>query len=162
MNRRLKNLVLPWLALLLSPIARAADLPSCTAFADLVPAFTHEFSLDPKKVEIKFTPLNLALRPEKDPERRAYLLSHTESCSLTGECDSLLFLRDEKECYRSVLSFRGKWKGLDRKKAIDLASVEIISQVVGDEPEKGSALRIKKVTRHFTFQSAAARYEESK
>lgn len=162
MKRRLKNSILLCMAVFLSPVAQAADQPLCLGFGDLVPAFARELSLDPKKVEIRFTPLNLALNPDKDSERRAYLLSHQESCSLTGECDSLLFLRDEKECYHVVLSFRGKWKSLDRKKARDLASVEVISQVIGEEPEKDSALRLRKAPRHFIYSGTAGRYEESK
>jgi hypothetical protein len=133
----------------------AAD---CISFGRLVPAFTSELSLDAKTAKILFTPL--ALDPAS-PKRHAYLVTDRANCSVVGDCDSAIYLSDERGCYRSVLGFRGKWKGIRRTPGREIASVEVESRFEGGAA--GSRfLRIERRKRRFDFFAERNQYEEKK
>jgi hypothetical protein len=131
--------------------AMNASAAECVTFSGLVPAFAKVLGLEPMKAKIQFTSLNLSLESES-AERRAYLLSNLEGCSISRDCDAQIYLLDEEKCYQPVLTFRGRFKGLDRKKARDLASIEIESRF--ETP------RIERRTLTYRFDSDAKAYEE--
>jgi hypothetical protein len=144
------------LSLFAGPVAAVED---CVRFPRLAPDFAAQLSLDVKKAKIAFTPLDLALDP-KAGERPGYVLADLEGCSVKGDCDSLVYVGDAKGCYRSVLSFRGKWKGIDRKRGRELASLEVESRF---ESLKGRGpLGIERRRRHFEYSPKTSRYEETK
>jgi hypothetical protein len=118
-------------------------------------------ALDAKKAKIRFRPLSLALDGAKE-SREAYLLSNDESCSISGDCDSLLYLRDTNGCYRPLLVFNGKFMQLDRSRGRTLASVEIESRFEADTVNVGGSLRVERRIRRFEFAAKADQYEESK
>ena len=125
----------------------AAD---CVPFDRLVPKFGSELAIDVKKAKIQFTPLDLRLATS-EAERAAYLLADRESCGLRGECDSTVYVADPSGCYRSVLTFHGKWKRIDRKKGRELASFEIETSSDGE-----------RARRRFEYDPATRQYGESK
>jgi hypothetical protein len=136
-------------------------VPECMTFARLVPAFASDLSLDLKKARIEFVPLNLALDP-KTSDRAGYVLIDQKNCSISGDCDSEVYLGDPKGCFHSVLAYRGKWKGLDRKPGRSLASLTVESRFEGDAVKGNSILRIERRLRHFRYDPKADRYEEVK
>lgn len=143
----------------LSLVARPAAAEDCIRFPRLAPDFAAEHSLDVKKAKIAFLPLEFAL-DAKGGERPGYLLSDLQSCSVKGDCDSLVYVGDAKGCYRSVLSFRGKWKGLDRKHGRELASLQVESRFEG---VKGAGpTGIVRRIRRFEYSPATSRYVETK
>lgn len=139
-------------------IASAAE---CVGFSRLAPDFASELSLDVKRANIRFVPVNLALESAKK-ESPAYVLADQESCSVRGDCDSVVYLGDEKGCYRSVLSFRGKWKGVDPKKGRELASLVIESRFEGDGVMGEAPIRIERRSRRFEYDPSTTRYGEAK
>lgn len=137
--------------------ARFAGADDCVTFGKLVPAYAAENDLDPRKMKIRFTPIDLA---REGAERRAYLLSELDDCSGRGDCDSALYLRDEKNCYRPVLEFRGKWKGAHAGAGRDLANVAVESRFEGDAAAPNSGIRIERKLRTFEFDRKSGRYRE--
>lgn len=138
-----------------------ASAEECIAFPRLAPSFASELSLDLKRAKIQFTPVNLSLESVKS-ETPAYVLADQESCSVRGDCDSVVYLGDGQGCYRPVLTFRGKWKGVDPKKGRELASLEIESRVEGDEVKGASPVRIERRRRRFDYDPSAKLYGEAK
>jgi hypothetical protein len=139
--------------------ARAA--PECVSFDRLVPAFADELAIDVKTAKINFIPINLAWNL-KGAERPGYVVSDESSCSIRGDCDSLVYLGDARGCYRAVLGFRGKWKGLTRKQGRELASIKIESRFEGDAVKNKAILRIERRERWFEFDPTKDVYEERK
>ena len=146
-----------FLMLSLPTLSFAGD---CVTFTGLLPAFTTDLSLPVKKAKIYFRPLNLAAGAGA-AEGAAYLLQDLDSCGMRGDCDSTLYLRTDAKCYRPVLSFRGKWKGLERKAGREFASLRIESRFEGDTARGTGPLRIERRLRSFDYVSSAKRYEET-
>jgi hypothetical protein len=137
------------------PSARA----ECLGFPRLVSDFSKELSIDVKKAKIALTPISL--ETEKEPDHyRAYLLADQESCSVRGDCDSVVYLEETGGCYRAILSFRGKWAGIERKTGRELASIDIDSRFEGESVREGSPLRIERRRRRFEYDSKAKIYVE--
>lgn len=96
--------------------ARAEE--KCLGFKDLPETVAKEFVRDPKKIRLEFTPVELGAKP-------AYVIADLDSCNVfNGNCDSQIYLAIEKNCYDAVLSFRGKWQGMQNS-ARELASAEL-------------------------------------
>ncbi len=160
----MRRLYSPFLVLLVCGFgfvepARAAL--ECVSFDRLVPAFADELAIDVKTAKINFIPVNLAM-DAKGAERPGYVVSDESSCSIRGDCDSLVYLGDAKGCYRAVLGFRGKWKGLTRKQGRELASIKVESRFEGDAVKNKAILRIERRERRFEFMPAKNVYEERK
>lgn len=133
----------------------------CVTFGRLVPAFAAELGLEAERAKVRFASIDLALASAAG-ERAAYVLADESSCGASGDCDSMVYLREGKGCYRAVLAFRGKWKGIDRKRGRELASVEIDSRMEGDSAAAGSAIRVERRRRRFEYAPASERYAEAK
>jgi hypothetical protein len=148
------------LSLGIAPVALATT-PNCVTYRKLVPAFATEFALEVKKATIQLTPLDLTLLSE-NTKREAVLLSDEKSCSISGDCDSLLYLRDSEGCYSPALTFRGKWKKADRTKGREIASVVIESRFEGETVKGAGDFRIERRARRFEYNPSRRIFEEAK
>lgn len=118
MISRVSILVIAWVIAtgVVGSVAHAAD--KCLGLKDLPATVAKEFVRDPKKIRLEFTPLELGAKP-------AYVVADLDSCNVfNGNCDSQIYLAIEKNCYDAVLSFRGKWQGMQNR-ARELASAEL-------------------------------------
>ncbi len=107
---------LAWVASGANSIAHADE--KCLGLKDLPATVAKEFVRDPKKIRLEFTPVELGAKP-------AYVIADLDSCNVfNGNCDSQIYLAIEKNCYDVVLSFRGKWQGMQNS-ARELASAEL-------------------------------------
>ncbi|MBS1960971.1 MAG: hypothetical protein JST04_02060 [Bdellovibrionales bacterium] len=145
-------------ALTAGVLALAAGAEDCVTFGKLAPAYAADNDLDVRKMKVRFTPVDLA---RDGAERRAYLISELDDCSGRGDCDSTLYLSDEKKCYRPVLEFRGKWKGARAGTGRDLANVAIESRFEGEAAGPKAGLLIERRLRTFEFDRKAGRYRET-
>lgn len=157
-SHRLRAVAALLAVLVAGVLALSANAEDCVTFGKLAPAYAAENDLDVKKAKIRFVPVDLA---REGAERRAYLLSELDDCSGRGDCDSTLYLRDEKKCYRPVLEFRGKWKGARAGTGRDLANVAVESRFEGETVGEKTGFLVERRLRTFEFDRKSGRYRET-